>query len=220
MSKRNLLLLVLLISVLVAALPAFAADPDVQAPAKAPAASIYIVQMVGSPIGAYRGTEPGLSATRPQNGAAIDRNSPAVTAYASHLVNRQNAALASVGARKIYSYVYSFNGFAAEMSDADAAKLRLDPTVLAVTKNEMVTADTSSTPAFLGLTAPGGLWAQLGGGGSGTIRKPGPGENVVIGIIDSGIWPEQLSFSDRNASNALVYSVLNGWANRCAAGEQ
>ena len=123
-------------------------------------------------------------------------------------------AVALWAARKIYSYVSSFNGFAAEMSDADAAKLRLDPTVLAVTKNEMVTADTSSTPAFLGLTAPGGLWAQLGGGGSGTIRKPGPGENVVIGIIDSGIWPEQLSFSDRNASNALVYSCLL-YTSRC-----
>jgi len=221
MSKRNLLLLVLLIGILTAVLPAFAAsDPDVQAPAKAPASNIYIVQMIGNPVGAYRGTEAGLPATRPQQGAAIDRNSPAVTAYANHLVSRQNQALASVGARKIYSYIYAFNGFAAEMSDADAAKLRQDPNVLAVTKNEMVTVDTSSTPAFLGLTAPGGLWAQLGGGGSGTVRKPGPGENVVIGVVDSGIWPEQLSFSDRNASNVLVYSVLNGWAGTCQTGEQ
>ena len=221
MSKRNLLLLVLLIAVLTAVIPAFAAtDPDVQAPAKAPASSIYIVQMVGNPVGAYKGTVPGLPATRPQQGAAIDRNSPSVSAYVNHLVNAQEAAVASVGARKIYSYVYSFNGFAAEMSDADAAKLRQDPNVVAVTKNEIVNVDTSSTPAFLGLTAPGGLWSKLGGGGGGTIRKPGPGENVVIGVIDSGIWPEQLSFSDRNASNTLVYSVLNGWGGLCSTGEQ
>jgi subtilisin family serine protease len=213
--------LVLLIGILTAVLPAFAAsDPDVQAPAKAPASNIYIVQMVGNPVGAYRGTTTGLPATRPQQGAAIDRNSPAVAAYANHLVRNQEQALASVGARKLYSYVYAFNGFAAEMSDADAAKLRQDANVVAVTKNEMFTVDTSSTPAFLGLTAPGGLWAQLGGGGNGTVRKPGPGENVVIGIIDSGIWPEQLSFSDRNASNVLVYSVKKDWSGICETGEE
>ena len=55
MSKRNLLLLVLLIGVLMAVIPAFAADSDVQAPAKAPANDIYIVQMVGNPVGAYTG---------------------------------------------------------------------------------------------------------------------------------------------------------------------
>ena len=222
MSKRNLLLLVLLIGVLLAVVPAFAAaDPDVQAPAKAPAKSIYIVQMVGNPVGAYRGTEPGLSATRPKNGAAIKLNSPAVVAYTNFLVNRQNQALASVGASKIYSYVYSFNGFAAEMSDADAAKLRQNPNVVAVTKNEMVTVDTSSTPDFLGLTDPRGLWAKLGGVGTGNGPiRPGPGENVVIGIIDSGFWPEHPSFTDRNAANKFMYTPLAGWTPYCQVGEQ
>ncbi len=63
--------------------------------------------------------------------------------------------------------------------------------VVAVSPDEMRTADTSSTPAFLGLDAPGGLWDQLGGVGS-------AGDGVIIGIIDTGIWPESLSFSDRD----------------------
>ena len=38
--------------------------------------------------------------------------------------------------------------------------------------------DTSSTPTFLGLDAPGGFWDQLGGTGS-------AGENIIIGVVDS-----------------------------------
>ena len=222
MSKRNLLLLVLLIGVLLAVVPAFAAaDPDVQAPAKAPASSIYIVQMVGNPVGAYRGEVAGLPATRPQQGANIDRNSPAVRGYINHLVRNQEAALASVGASKIYSYVYAFNGFAAEMSEADAAKLRQDPNVVAVTKNEMVTVDTSSTPDFLGLTDPKGLWAKLGGVRAGASpNRSGPGENIVIGVVDSGFWPEHPSFADRNAANKFMYTPLAGWTPFCQVGEQ
>ncbi|MBP8947879.1 MAG: S8 family serine peptidase [Candidatus Promineofilum sp.] len=221
MSKRNLLLLVLLISVLLAVVPAFAADSDVQAPAKAPANDIYIVQMIGDPVGAYEGEVAGLPATRPQAGANIDLNSPAVNGYTNHLRQQQNDVAASVGARKLYSYVYAFNGFAAEMSAADAAKLRQNPNVVAVTKNEMVTVDTSSTPDFLGLTAKKGLWAKLGGVRPGLgLPRPGPGENIVIGIIDSGIWPEQPSFTDRNAANKFMYAPLAGWSPACETGEQ
>ena len=45
-------------------------------------------------------------------------------------------------------------------------------------------------PDFLGLTAEGGIWDQLGGAAS-------AGEDIIIGVIDSGIWPESLSFADR-----------------------
>ena len=62
--------------------------------------------------------------------------------------------------------------------------------MLAVSKQQTYTIDTSTTPAFLGLTDKGGLWDQLGGTKS-------AGEDIVIGVIDSGIWPESLSFTDR-----------------------
>lgn len=51
--------------------------------------------------------------------------------------------------------------------------------------------ETYNTPDFLGLTASGGLWDQLGGQGM-------VGEDVIIGVIDTGIWPEHPSFSDQN----------------------
>lgn len=64
------------------------------------------------------------------------------------------------------------------------------PGVISVTRDEQLKLDTSSTPDFLGLRAPGGVWDQVGGAGR-------AGESIVIGIIDGGIWPESLSFSDR-----------------------
>src|SRR5262249_45469153 len=78
-----------------------------------------------------------------------------------------------------------------------------------------------STPSFLGLDAPGGLWDQLGGP-DGTKNGVGAGENIVIGDIDSGIWPESPSFSDRDASGKLLYNMpgTNSWHGRsCKPGE-
>jgi subtilisin family serine protease len=49
----------------------------------------------------------------------------------------------------------------------------------------------------------------------------------VIGIVDGGIWPESLSFSDRTGSNGnaskdgkLDYRQLPGWHGRCIPGDQ
>jgi hypothetical protein len=109
------------------------------------------------------------------------------------------------GAKKAYSYKFAFNGFAAELSDAQAEAMKAMPGVLSVSKDEIRAMDTSSTPAFLGLSAPGGLWSTLSGNSNGNpIIANGPnsggaGEGVVVGIVDSGIWPENPSFSDRDA---------------------
>ena len=78
----------------------------------------------------------------------------------------------------------------------------------------MVSQDTSSTPHFLGLDAPGGLWQQLGGP-VGDKKHNGAGENIVIGVVDSGIWPQSKSFSDRDAHGKLIYQPFGGRHGRC-----
>ncbi len=37
--------------------------------------------------------------------------------------------------------------------------------------------------------------------------------------MDSGIWPENPSFSDRDASGKLVYQQIPGWHGKCVPGE-
>ena len=183
------------------------------------ATQTYIVQMLESPVVAYEGGTAGLAATKPAKGQKIDPNSAAVKKYAAYLASQHSAALQKVGgAAKLYDYNYTYNGFAAKLTAAQKAALEKQAGVLAVSPEETVTADTSSTPTFLGLTAPGGLWEQLGGPTAGK-NGVGAGENVVIGVVDSGIWPESKSFSDRDAAGKLIYQQIPGWHGKCTPGE-
>jgi subtilase family protein/fibronectin type III domain protein/PA domain-containing protein/pre-peptidase/peptidase inhibitor I9 len=182
---------------------------------------VYIVQMLDDPVVAYNGDIPGLNATRPGRGQKIDPNSPDVTRYAAYLDARHDEALdLAGGGQKLYDYHFSYNGFAAKLGLDQANRLTTIPGVLNVSPDEMVSVDTSSTPTFLGLDAPGGLWDQLGGVGH-------AGEDIIIGVVDSGIWPESLSFSDRTGQNGnasqdgkLSYQQIPGWHGKCSPGEQ
>lgn len=141
---------------------------------------VYIVRMIDQPVVAYEGDVAGLTATKPAKGAKLDPRSSDVTKYVGYLDSKHDAALAKVGAKKIYDYRYAFNGFAAELSGAQADKLAATEGVLSVEKAVEVTMDTATTPAFLGLTDPvNGLWTKQG------IK----GENVVIGVLEPRIPP-------------------------------
>jgi uncharacterized repeat protein (TIGR01451 family) len=50
--------------------------------------------------------------------------------------------------------------------------------------------DTDVSPTFIGATT---AWAQLGG-------QENAGEGIVVGVLDTGIWPEHPSFSDPDPS--------------------
>ena len=177
----------------------------------------YVVQLADMPVSAYQGGIQGLQATKPKKGQKVDPNSPAVVSYLAHLAAQQDKALAGVGAsKKLYSYGYVFNGFAAELTSAQAQKLAQLPGVLAVTKDEARKLDTSSTPTFLGLSGPDGVWT----------KSDTTGEGVIIGIVDGGVWPEHLSFSDRTGVNGnaskdgkLSYQQIPGWNGKCVPGE-
>ena len=180
---------------------------------------LYIVRMVDQPVVSYAGGLPGLAATKPARGQKIDPNNGNVTGYAGYLDAQHNRALGAVGGRKVYDYRYGLNGFAAELSEAQAGQLAGVAGVLSVIKDELQTGDTSSTPQFLGLSDPGGLWDQVGGVGR-------AGEDIIIGVVDSGVWPESLSFSDRTGTNGnaskdgkLSYHQIPGWHGKCTPGE-
>jgi subtilisin family serine protease len=169
----------------------------------------FIVQLSELPVVAYDGSIKGYRATRPAAGTKIDPASTDVVRYSDFLRSRHDAVLRQVGAnKKMYDYVYSYNGFLAKLSAKQANRLAALPAVLSVTRDQQYEVDTSSTYKFLGLDDEDGLWSQLGGP-TGTKFHAGAGENIVIGVIDSGIWPESLSFSDRNANDELIYAPLS-----------
>jgi len=156
---------------------------------------VYVVLMAQDPAVAYQGDIQGLPATKPGKGKKINPNSAHVQQYRKFLQSKHNAALAGAGiglAKKVYDYSVALNGFAVRLSEEQAKALAKQPDVVAVRPDEIRHKATDASPDFLGLTAPDGPWA-----------KGLTGEDVIIGIIDTGIWPEHPSFADDGSYSAL-----------------
>ncbi|HET7865959.1 MAG TPA: S8 family serine peptidase, partial [Burkholderiaceae bacterium] len=186
------------------------------------ARKVYLIQLAEPAATAYAGGIAGYKATRAERGAKFDASQPSVESYRAFLLSRQAEAMQSAGvAKSLYQYAYTYNGFAAELTPAQAAKLAARAGVLAVTEDELLHLDTASTPSFLGLSGNDGLWRKTGA----------RGENVVIGMVDSGIWPELESFSDKrrltdtdlpreHGGPNLAYAPPKDWRGKCVTGEQ
>ncbi|KAG6501373.1 hypothetical protein ZIOFF_041252 [Zingiber officinale] len=92
----------------------------------------------------------------------------------------------AVGDRILYVYEHAVHGFSARFSQAQLARLKQSRGFLACHVDALVKKDTTHTPAFLGLTADGaGLWP---------VSRFG--DDAIIGVVDTGVWPESASFSD------------------------
>jgi len=152
----------------------------------------YLVQLNNEPAATYQGGIEGLAATQPAAGETFKYGAAAVQAYINYLGQQQSNVIALVGNAPVLStYKTVFNGFSAQLTDAEVLTLKASPYVVDVIEDVPRQFDTISTSKFLGLTAPGGLWSQTVGGNANN------GEGMVVGIVDGGIWPENPAFSDR-----------------------
>ncbi|MES2150995.1 MAG: S8 family serine peptidase [Pseudomonadota bacterium] len=184
----------------------------------------YIVQLQDEPAATYNGSIDGLAATKPADGAVFDYRSGNVQDYVHYLGDRKSEVLATIGnATVLADYDTVLNGFAVMLTDDEVLSLKSNAAVADVQADAPRHADTVSTPRFLGLTANGGLWSQFAGG---SLVK---GEDMVVGIVDGGIWPENPAFADRvdvngtptfDPSASLAYTTPPGtFKGSCMAGE-
>src|SRR3954452_20158104 len=94
-------------------------------PGVARAADTYVVQLKDAPLASYTGGKRGIPATSPKvTGNKLKADSAPGLDYRSFLAARQKAVLNRVpGATPdvVHSYRYALAGFAAELSDAQAA---------------------------------------------------------------------------------------------------
>ena len=182
------------------------------------ATDVHIVQMKDKPVLAYEGGTDKLKATKPQKGQKINSKSRKVTDYVAHLDSRHDELMGEVGVKsKIYDYRYGLNGFAAVMTQEQVAALRSHPDVLRVWQDELRTIQTDTTPNYLGLSGSGGVWGAQG-----------KGEDVIVGVLDTGITPEHPSFSDQNdlsdpdgssgKLNLAYGPAPAGWNGECQSG--
>ena len=117
-----------------------------------------------------------------------DLDTPTAEDLAKDLEAEQDEVLEDIGgvpADKLNTYTNALNGFSALLSYEEAQTLAANPKVAVVLPDELHQATTSDSGDYLGLTRKGGPYD------SGLT-----GEDVVVGIIDNGIWPEHPSFAD------------------------
>ncbi|KAM2099419.1 hypothetical protein FF1_026724 [Malus domestica] len=110
-------------------------------------------------------------------------------------------------ASHLYSYRHGFRGFAAKLTDLQAFQISKMPGVVSVFPNSKRKLHTTHSWDFMGLL------------GEETMEIIGYSTknqvDVIVGFIDTGIWPESPSFDDAN-----MPPVPARWKGRCESGEK
>ncbi|MEV6526002.1 S8 family peptidase [Longispora sp. NPDC051575] len=166
---------------------------------------MYIVQLDAKPLAAYDGSVAGLQATKPAEGQKLDARSAVSDKYRQYLSKKRDAVAQSAGVKQEVTYDTTYNGFAAHLTPAQAAKLESTPGVKNIVKSEIHQVDTFSTPAFLGLSGPAGTWQKQFGGQSHA------GEGVIVGVIDSGFSPDNPSFAPLSEPRPDAAQIAAKW---------
>ncbi|GAB4853711.1 hypothetical protein Ancab_017903 [Ancistrocladus abbreviatus] len=108
----------------------------------------------------------------------------------------------------LYTYTTAYHGFAASLTPYQAASLRQSPSVLGVYEDTLYSLHTTRSPEFLGLDVEEGLWA-----GHSTQDLNAASQDVIIGVLDTGVWPESRSFHDLD-----MPPVPTRWRGVCESG--
>ncbi len=177
---------------------------------------VYIVQLRTPSAAEYHASlvrqanRSGPGTTR-RASRTFDRNSAGIRSYTQRLADEQDAVLSrvAVGARKIYSYRYSMNGFAIHMTEGQAVKMQHTAEVMQVWEDEIRPLVTNHSAKFLGLFDSG----------VGLRGAPGlDGDGIVIGVIDSGISPQHPALKDtREADRPRL--CRSAWAESSLLGQ-
>ncbi|CAN5887937.1 hypothetical protein BH20ACT6_BH20ACT6_22280 [soil metagenome] len=136
------------------------------------------------------------------------------TTQATHPTQRQQQVAAAVRADPFYHYTAALNGFAARMSEPQAAKLRRRADVLAVV------ADAKRRLAGVDTATAAREWAGAGVSRRPSARAAANGRGVVIGLIDSGLDSDNPAFAARGArAPARFTGVCDAGAEKARAAQ-
>ncbi|CAN4122656.1 unnamed protein product [Withania somnifera] len=109
-----------------------------------------------------------------------------------------------LSSKLVYAYTNAINGFSATLSPSELEAIKKSPGYVSSIKDMSVKIDTTHTSQFLGLNSESGVWP-----------KSDYGKDVIVGLVDTGIWPESRSFSDDGMTE-----VPSRWKGECESGTQ
>lgn len=144
------------------------------------------------PIASYAGGIDGLGATSPGGMTGHLRfRSSRVQSYRRFLAARMTSIVDSIrrtvpGTRFLRTFTVVYGGASMLVPAGRIRDLLRVPGVVAVQLDRLSHTLTTTTPHFLGADR---VWPSIGG-------PERAGMNVVVGVLDSGIWPEHPSFED------------------------
>ncbi|KAI4297674.1 hypothetical protein L6164_037555 [Bauhinia variegata] len=105
----------------------------------------------------------------------------------------------------IYSYKHGFSGFAAVLSQTQAKLIADFPGVVHVIPNRILSLHTTRSWDFLQVKQD-----KV----SGVLSRGQSGKGTIIGVMDTGIWPESESFRDEHMENPPTR-----WRGKCEEGQ-
>ncbi|KAL6220350.1 hypothetical protein ACLB2K_008106 [Fragaria x ananassa] len=109
---------------------------------------------------------------------------------------------ASDSAEMLYTYSNAIHGFSTQLTPEEAEMLKFQPGVLFVLPELKYELHTTRTPEFLGLDQNNELFPESQSA-----------SDVIIGVLDTGVWPESKSFDD-----AGLGPVPATWKGTCEVG--
>lgn len=120
-------------------------------------------------------------------------------------------------ASMLYSYKHSINGFAATLTPAQASKLAKLEEVVSVFESHPMKHKMHTTRSweFVGLEEaikPQSHYQMEKG--ENLLSRANYGHNVIVGVLDSGFWPESKSFSDEDMG-----PIPKSWKGICQTGD-
>ncbi|CAL0328649.1 unnamed protein product [Lupinus luteus] len=107
--------------------------------------------------------------------------------------------------RIIYTYHNAFHGVAAKLSKEEAQKLEAEEGVMNIFPDTKYQLHTTRSPTFLGLEpehSSYNIWSE-------NVAD----YDVIVGVLDTGIWPESESFNDTG-----MRPVPSHWKGACEVG--
>lgn len=121
-----------------------------------------------------------------------------------HHTHWYDSSLKSVSgsAKMLYTYDNVIHGFSTQLTDEEAQQLESQQGILAVLPELRYELHTTRTPEFLGLSKAADLFPESNSA-----------SEVIIGVLDTGVWPESKSFADTGLG-----PIPSGWKGACETG--